>query len=114
MTKFESLIKCRNHWQWLAITGSDDKRSYEPSLLWEACCACCEYTEQNTKQESCEGFCGLMGYAWEPCDWDEPCLRPHSLYLQWKQSDDKKAAAQKMVDACNCAIEDIIIGGNYE
>ena len=114
MTKFESLIKCRNHWQWLAITGSEDKRSYAPSLEWTACCACCEYTEQTTKQKGCEGFCGLMGYAWEPCDWDVPCLRPHSLYKQWYWSIDKKLAAQKMVDACNRAIEDMIIGGSYE
>ena len=31
MNNLQALIKCRNLWQWLAITGSYDKESYKPS-----------------------------------------------------------------------------------
>ena len=118
MTKFESLIKCRNHWQWLAITGSPYKLSYEPSYGWMSACACCEYVENLNTSPLCEGICPLMGYAWfetvPTIGTDAPCLKPQSLYFRWRQAETLKElqlCAQKMVDACNRAIEDMIIKG---
>lgn len=118
MANFESVIKCRNHWQWLAITGSNDKKSYEPSLEWEQNCACCEYV---SKLEVYDQFwdcskCPLTGYAWEGVDRvTSYCDHDHDSYFKlWLHASSKKERqfyAQKMVDACNRAIEDIIIKG---
>ena len=118
MTKFESLIKCRNHWQWLAITGSDDKKSYEPSYGWMYACACCEYTSKLEKYDmfwDCSK-CPLTGYAWEKlerktsfCDHDQDSY--FKLWFQGSSKKERQFYAQKMVDACNRAIEDMIIKG---
>ena len=41
MTELDALRKCRNHWQWLMITGNWYKDDYEPSDKWLDSCACC-------------------------------------------------------------------------
>ena len=108
MTRFETLIKCRNQWQWLWITGLA-KESYKPSLRWESQCACCEYICSLPEIESCVN-CPLNYYAWDYKASRCSCYGLGSLYLNWLRADDKKSAAKLMVDACNKAIEDLILG----
>jgi len=93
----KSLYDCRNHWQWLWITGSSRKRSYEPSAKWKFRCACCESTN------NCEA-CQLVGYAWS-----HGCVSSKdSFYTKWLMAETKEERqyyAHKMVMACNRAIE---------
>ena len=95
--KLRALYDCRNHWQWLWITGSRFKLSYKPSAKWKLGCACCESTG------SCED-CLLIGYAWS-----RGCgSSKDSLYRKWKIAETKEERqyyAHKMVTACNRAIE---------
>lgn len=123
MTKWESLIKCRNHWQWLAITGDRIKRTYNPAIDWIHGCACCEYT---SKVETYYAFwdcneCPLTGFSWYSlgetgysfCD----RLSNNSVYAEWKIArfiEDRQKYAQKMVDACNRAIEAYIRENQHE
>ena len=96
--KLRTLFDCRNHWQWLWITGSWSKRSYEPSAKWSASCACCNNTD------ICEN-CPLVGYAWS-----RHCLSSkNSIFRKWQKAETKKTRikyAHKMVQACNRAIEE--------
>lgn len=97
--KLRALYDCRNHWQWLWITGSSTKQSYEPSNKWIAGCACCQH------DETCED-CPLVGYAWS-----RHCQNNNSYYWRWAIAKTKKTRrkyARKMVMACNRAIEDIL------
>ena len=98
--KLRALYDCRNHWQWLWITGSGYKKSYEPATHWYAWCACCEHTEHCTD-------CPLVGYAWlRNCNSSK-----NSFYRKWCRVKTKKTRrkyARKMVMACNRAIEDIL------
>ena len=113
----EALIQCRNHWQWLWITGGR-KDSYIEAYKWKHSCACCEYTsniEEYTVFYDCNK-CPLTGFAWDSlgevlcsfCDRSEA----NSVYDEWKDSENmscKKKWAKAMVDACNRAIESYII-----
>ena len=119
MTELETLYACRNHWQWLMITGNSNKNSYEISLKWEYRCICCEYTLLNyplieEKFWDCN-MCPLTGFAWIAfkdkiasfCDMDKD-----SFYYGWINSiseKDKIYWASRMVYACNLAIEAIIL-----
>ena len=118
--KLRTLYDCRNHWQWLEITGSIDKDSYEPSEQWEFNCACCEYLGHDTQGFNINGDyvcndCLLTGYAWDRCASQNraPCdiSGTNSYYYGWKMVETKKTRrkyAHKMVMACNRAIEDIL------
>lgn len=118
--KLRTLYDCRNHWQWLWITGSIDKDSYEPSEQWEFNCACCEFMEHrckglNKNKEYICDDCPLTGYAWCRClsRSNVPCDAPNtnSYYYGWKTSETKEERqyyAHKMVMACNRAIEEFI------
>lgn len=109
MTQWESLIKCRNHWQWLWITGSADKESYPPSEEWKYGCACCEQLHTDCY------VCVLLGYAWSMAISDKaPCADEGSLYFNWLYAEtpgERSYWAHQMVNACNKAIEDMILGG---
>lgn len=99
----DALYACRNHWQWLWITGSDYKRSYEPATHWDSWCACCEY------RISCKN-CPLVGYAW----FIHCISSKNSFYRKWFKARTKKTRikyAYKMVQSCNRAIENILIKG---
>lgn len=120
MTKFEALIACRNHWSWLAITGSYDKGSYYLCYNREKNCAVCDQAER-----TCIGFsdcttCALTGFAWSnEQTYDDGfsafcCDDENSFYIRWNEThvdENRKYYALRMVYACNQAIEDMIING---
>jgi hypothetical protein len=116
MNKFETLIACRNHWQWMMITGSGHKTSYLPATSWLNCCACCEYTEDD-HWGACQVACPLTGYAWDEAgccyttvsDIGQFC----SIYQEWEDNPGSENAG-RMVYAINKAIEDLIINGEME
>lgn len=125
-TPLEALYACRNHWSWLAITGSDYKPSYEPSNDWAFNCACCEYmgyrgNDSNVNGEYVCNYCLLTEYAWNR-SWDfepSPCdtIYNNSIYCNWISADSQKHRikyALQMVQACNRAIEDILLNSNEE
>lgn len=117
-TKLEALFKCRNHWQWMWITGDSDKESYEPSREWHNTCACCEYTlgkdEEWPELIDCT-CCPLNGYAWGGA-WSVTCESSGTPYSEWFWCDGdselnthyRKIHAKEMVEACNRAIESIL------
>ena len=125
-TPLEALYACRNHWAWLAITGSDYKSSYEPSEDWAFHCACCEYMGHigsgfNVYKKHICNYCPLTGYAWNrakdfetaPCD----TSYTNSIYNNWVGVYSKKHCtkyALQMVQACNRAIENILLNSNEE
>ena len=66
MNNLQALIKCRNLWQWLAITGSNDKESYKPAKRWPYNCVACMKagsTKSTDRERNCDN-CVLLGYAW--------------------------------------------------
>lgn len=125
-TPLEALYACRNHWSWLAITGSDYKPSYEPSNDWIFHCACCEYMSHIGSGSNFDGEyvcnnCPLTGYAWNKTENFEtaPCIvnYTNSIYDNWTGACSKKHCtkyALQMVQACNRAIEDILLNSNKE
>ena len=130
MTKFstplEALYACRNHWSWLAITGSSDKDGYRPSKGWAFWCACCEYMGHrnggyNYYGEYVCNHCPLTTYAWgqsensdlAPCD----TASTNSIYVAWivaTTPELRSKYALQMVQACNRAIEDILLNPSKE
>ena len=117
-TKLEALYATRNHWHWLAITGSSDKRSYLPANNWPFVCACClyagadeslDYPEENRDCEECP----LNGYAWGVLEEEDAeatsCTDGRwSYYRAWRESslyELRRFYANRMVYACNLAIE---------
>lgn len=120
-TSLEALYACRNHWQWIWITKTNNKLSYPPANDWPFGCACClyagafikygpfqEYYGVDSFDRNCD-ICPLNNYAWNIND-AVRCFceaSDYSLYNNWKTyyaSED----AYKMVQACNRAIEDIL------
>lgn len=124
MTKFETLVACRNHWQWLAITGDDNKDTYEPAHNWLNWCACCEYIDPDDEDDACFD-CPLNRIAWgDRARADFYSCYPRtseveeegawSFYYDWHHAgteEDRKDAAHNMVCACNVAIERMIANG---
>lgn len=121
MDKKEALINCRDHWKYIAQTGTDDKEEYFekfnlPAPLVD--CYCCEYDEfildglRNSEYDTCD-FCPLVGYAWK--GGYESCLRNDSPYRFWLTNhsedngsiDDRKYYARMIVRACNLALADL-------
>ena len=112
-TKFEALIACRNHWQFMWITGSHNKYDYGPANEWYSSCACCEYDKGmlnfsiRSKKSYCE-FCPLRGYAWERyCSYNKK-----SFYGHWYAAEtleQRQFYAGRMVYACNQAIENYLL-----
>lgn len=103
-TKLEALIACRNHWQFLEITESCYKRDYTPAISWILGCAACEW--DSYFNNACEN-CMLSGYAW-----GDSCNDPPSFWCNWTESTSTKQAkfyANRMVYACNQAIEDYLL-----
>ena len=117
-TKLEALIACRNHWQFMEITGSSDKGEYEPSFEWDSGCACCEYIKEAYYLEVlilkkyCDS-CPLRGYAWEK----DCLLSENSFYANWVKADTPELRqfwAGRMVYACNQAIEKHLLNGKED
>lgn len=123
-TPLEALYACRNHWSWLAITGFHLKSNYKPSEDWVCYCACCEYVEHNSIDSSANAgcvcnYCPLTGYAWNRAKNFEtsPCILNYtnSIYDNWIDADSQKHRikyALQMVQACNRAIEDILLNSS--
>ena len=121
-TPLETLYACRNHWQWLWITGSASKRSYPPADNWPFECACCLYAGAYFKDNEsiwniditdrdCT-ICPLNNYAWSTNinEWFEAAFCENSddsIYNHWLD-DPSPENAYRMVQACNRAIEDIL------
>ena len=115
--KLRSLYDCRNHWQWLEITGSSEKETYEPAKKWRFNCACCDYMKHSGDGTNAKGdyicdACPLTGYAWQvdPHSNTAPCdtLNTGSYFFAWYIAETKEKRqyfAHKMVQACNQAIE---------
>lgn len=119
-SRFQTLIKTRNHYGWLAITGDEDKESYEPAI--EAgvnCCFCCKFTDDDDDDDGNGGCdnCPLNGYAWKQNNNFVQCHNdPDSIYKKWhraKTVEEKQYWAMRMVKACDKALEDLIIKGDY-
>ena len=106
----DALYACRNHWSWLYITGDYNKHSYTPSKSWDNKCACCQYIIIDRNLTCSE--CLLNGYAWKT-----GCMDSHnSIFRKWfnlslNQQEERIIYAYQMVQACNRAIEDILIKG---
>ena len=125
-TPLEALYACRNHWSWLAITRSDYKPSYEPSNDWAFYCACCEYVGHigcgsNIDREYVCNCCPLTDYAWNrAADFETaPCdnYGTNSIYKNWIDVEFPelwRKYALQMVQACNRAIEDILLNSSEE
>jgi len=120
MNKIQTLIKCRNLWAWLAITGSAHKDSYKPSRRYAFNCICCQHagailTKDNidTGSRDCRK-CLLNGYAWESRNrqYASSCEHGESLYCKWTACHYSQRSfwAMRMVRACDKAIEDLIVG----
>lgn len=122
MNKLQTLIKCRNLWAWLAITGSNDKCSYKPARRWAYACPCCMYAgavikngEHFEYNRNCNK-CPLNDYAWSTGITRRiHCQVTHSsFYGGWRNAylkEDRKYWAMRMVQACDRAIEDLILKG---
>ena len=116
MDEFESLVACRNHWQWLWITGSVNKLSYPPASNWESLCACCEYVENegidvgfewDTHENDCGEHCPLTGFAWaSACVYDK--TSPYHMWTDARKTEKLQHYAMMMVIGCNKAIEAIL------
>lgn len=103
-TKFEALIACRNHWQFMEITGSRNNHAYAPAENWYLFSAACEWDRYF--RSDCEN-CILRGYAWE-----DFCDNPCSLWSKWAEPTGTKHTkfyANRMVYACNQAIEGYLL-----
>ena len=126
MNKIEALIKTRNHWYILEITGDYDKGIYGPAYDWEHKCACCQFVYDTTKIypgyegdpskdldyiPECSAFCPLTGYAWG----ENGCLNPNSPYSKWENGpnnydhhniEERRKYAREMLYYINLAITD--------
>ena len=120
---FRALVETRNHWSWLAITGYQHKYTYVPARQWPFLCRCCEYSGATLEDEDTYrhpvhrdcNLCPLLNYAWFNNSEYEglPCLNiDSSLYEAWKLLGEHKHYAELMVQACNRAIEDLLIQGS--
>ena len=129
MSKREALEKCRDHWQWMADTGSNYKSDYFDEngiyAIPELDCYCCAYVSQqpdatSATAEGCEQ-CLLKGYAWDICcesdqNWVDVDEFEHnySVFEEWKESLGKKGEelrkkhAAMMVYACEWALSELI------
>ena len=124
MNKMQALIKCRNLWSYMAITGSRQKTDYKPARRWAFQCPCCmkagatlTYLGENADNRDCTK-CILNGYAWgHAVNYSQIiCYRDNSSYFkQWDECTlsriDRIHWAKRMVQACNRAIEDLIVLG---
>ena len=124
MNNLQALIKCRNLWQWLVITGDDDKESYKPAKRWPYNCAACMKagsTKESNRKRNCDN-CILLGYAWSNAVRNSVFCESNSEYsyysyykvLEWIHHYEKKKHkyyANQIVNACNKAIEDILVYG---
>jgi len=111
-SRWQAIIKTRNHYGWLAITGGKDKESYAPATKAGVnCCFCCEFCCGNGGCDNCP----LNGYAWEQDDNVVQCHNdPDSIYKKWhraKTKEDRQYWAMRMVRACDKALEDLILKG---
>ena len=125
-TPLEALYSCRNHWSWLAITGANIKSDYEPSKDWSFHCACCEYmghkgSGRNYYVKYVCNHCPLTSYAWSRLNNFEIMLcespRTSSIYYEWSGENSQEFRikyALQMVQACNRAIEGILLNSNEE
>jgi hypothetical protein len=121
MDKREALEKCRDHWKYIAATGTDDKEEYFdkfniPAPLVD--CYCCEYDQfvldklSSWDYYTCD-LCPLVGYAWGKGY--ESCLRFGSPYKEWVllhsedggTEEDRRYYARMIVRACNLALADM-------
>lgn len=126
MNKIEALLKTRNHWYILEITGDYDKGIYGPAYDWMHECACCQFVhtltdvypgynedpEQNSAYvPACSAFCPLTGYAWDELG----CLDPNSPYEIWSdvlndyspsKIEKRRKYAREMLYYINLAITD--------
>ena len=115
LTKRESLEKCRDHWRYMADTGSRRKPDYFisediPEKDWPHChCYCCEYANQFP--DYCN-HCPLLGFAWNDTGTSCPCMTDGSLYADWEEMwgediSKRKNLARMMVLACDWALSEM-------
>jgi hypothetical protein len=109
MTKKEALIKCRDHWQYLADTDTimkfDYFDGYIPAEIPKDGCYCCEYDLNQLNTYKCND-CPLHGIAWLPGQYG--CEQYNSTYINWINAvskKDRKFWASMMVVACNSALK---------
>lgn len=112
-SRWQAIIKTRNHYGWLAITGDENKESYAPATkAGMNCCFCCEFCRGNGGCNNCP----LNGYAWEQSN-NVQCVGRNSVYKMWgkaKTKEDRQYWAMQMVRACDKALEDLILKGEVK
>ena len=111
-TELEALIACRNHWQFMEISGSDSKSSYNPAKGWDNNCACCSFVGLHNRIKTIDGcnLCPLSGYAWGQASYN--CDMDGSYFRKWAISstiEQRRFWANRMIYACNQAIENYLL-----
>ena len=100
MIKRDSVIACRDMWQWLADNPGCEKNDYfrvhdlrEPHNL----CYCCEDVWDGN-QTDCAA-CFLLSL------WPDGCMDPNSIYIDWWRSPhlsaERRESALRIVAACD-------------
>ena len=112
-SRWQAIINTWNHYGWLAITGDKDKESYAPAIKAGInCCFCCEFCYGTGGCDNCP----LNGYAWEQNGQPQCHGDRNSVYKMWRKAktkEDQQYWAMRMVRACDKALEDLILKGDY-
>ena len=89
MDKREALMKCKDHWEWIAKNSDRGTPEHiKNRYFWEhgieerpdSGCYCCEYNNQMGASENCL-HCPLAGYAWRKRFLG--CIHPKTVYRRW-------------------------------
>ena len=119
MDKREALIKCRDHWEWIAENSDRGTPDQIKGLYFQehgieehpdSGCYCCEYNNQMGMSENCS-HCPLAGYVWKRRFL--ACIHPSTDYMGWVRAvfnRDGEVAnyyALEIADACKRALEDM-------
>ena len=111
VTRLETLRKCRSMWRWLAKHPASAKHEYlehakVPKSKWprHGCYACEQARIHDSTSVRCK-YCVLKDYAWT-----RGCTAMGSDYTLWHYAHRaavRTAHAQRIADACTCAIMDL-------
>ena len=121
MDKREALMKCRDHWEWIAENsdkGTPDQikgryfREHRISIEErpDSGCYCCEFNNQEDTSRECRQ-CPLAGYAWRKRFLG--CIQPGTDYTAWvravlnRDGEMARYYALEIADACSKALADM-------
>ena len=119
MDKREALVKCKDHWEWIAENsdrGTPEQiknryfREHGIEKYPDSGCYCCEFNNQMDASSECRQ-CPLAGYAWRKKFLG--CIHPSTDYMAWVRAvldRDEEVAnyyALEIADACSKALADM-------